>query len=75
MFIEQIIEFQLRGPESPDRTRNPKTGYFCDKTKDLRGKSSSELLLTAKNIAEGNAPCFLHLEPVNYKIYPKNARF
>ena len=33
MFIEQIIEFELRGHGSPGRTCNPKTGCFCDKTK------------------------------------------
>ena len=33
MFIEQIIEFELRGPGPPGRTCNPKTGYFNDKTK------------------------------------------
>ena len=33
MLIEQIIELQLRGPESPGRTCTPITGYFHDKTK------------------------------------------
>ena len=31
--MEQIIEFELRGLESPGRTRTPTTGYFHDKTK------------------------------------------
>ena len=31
--IEQIIEFELRGPRSPSRTCNLKTGCFHDKTK------------------------------------------
>ena len=33
MFIEQIIEFELRRPGPLGCTRNPKTSYFCDKTK------------------------------------------
>ena len=33
MFIEQIIEFELKGPGALDRTCNSKTGYFYDKTK------------------------------------------
>ena len=57
MFIEQIIEFELRGLGLPGRICNPKTGYFYDKTKiSEKTKSSSELLLTAKYIAEGNVP-------------------
>ena len=41
----------------------------------MKGKSSSELFLTPKNIAVGNVPCFLHLDQVNYKIYLKNDWF
>ena len=33
MLIEQIIEFEWRGPEPPGRTCIPKTGYFHHKTK------------------------------------------
>ena len=33
MLIEQIIEFELRGPEPPSRTCSHKPGYFYDKTK------------------------------------------
>ena len=33
MLIEQIIEFQLRGPGPPGCTRTPVSGYFLDKTK------------------------------------------
>ena len=32
MLIEQIIEFELRGPESLGRTCTPTTGYFHDIT-------------------------------------------
>ena len=59
MFIEQIIEFELRDPGPPGCTCNPKARYFYGKTKiSNKNKSSSELLLTAKYIAEGNVPCF-----------------
>ena len=33
MLIEQIIEFELRGPGLLGRTCTPTTGYFYDKTK------------------------------------------
>ena len=33
MFIEQIIEFELREPGAPGRTCAPIIGYFYDKTK------------------------------------------
>ena len=60
MFIEQLIEFELRDPASPGPTCNPTTGYSRDKRKIFKkNKSLSELLLTAKYIAEGiNVCCF-----------------
>ena len=33
MFIEQIIEFELRGPRPPGRICTSTTGYFHDITK------------------------------------------
>ena len=33
MLIEQVIEFELRGPGPPNRTCTPTAGYFHDKTK------------------------------------------
>ena len=33
MLIEQIIEFELRGPRPPGRTCIPTTGYFILMTK------------------------------------------
>ena len=38
MLIEQIIEFELRGPGPPGRTYTPITGYFHDKTKNSKKK-------------------------------------
>ena len=34
--MEQIIEFQLRGPGPPGRTYTPITGLLHDKTKILK---------------------------------------
>ena len=47
MLIEQIIEFELRGPGHPDRTCTSTTGYFHDKTKISKaiGNSSSGLII------------------------------
>ena len=36
MLIEQVIEFELRGPGPPGRTRAPTTGYFYDRQKYLK---------------------------------------
>ena len=58
MLTEQIIEFELRGPEPPGRTCGPIAGYFHDKTKIFYGKSFSALLFTDKNIARGNVSYF-----------------
>ena len=33
MLIEQIIEFELKGPGPPSRTCTAKSGYFHDKAK------------------------------------------
>ena len=52
MLIEQIIEFELRVP-GPLVVHIPKNGYFHDKTKIFKGKSSSALF-NAKNVAESN---------------------
>ena len=58
MFIEQTIEFELKGSGSPGRTCNAKAGYLHGKTKIFKKtKSSSELLLTAKCFARGKVPC------------------
>ena len=74
MFIEQIIKFELRGPGPPDRTYNAKLVIFRQNKVLQKNKSSSELLLTAKYIAEGNASCFpspgpSHLQNLSKKFY------
>ena len=51
MFIEQIIEFELRGPGPSGRTCNAKTGYFHGKKKiSKKNKPSCESLLTAEYV-------------------------
>ena len=52
MLIEQIIEVESRVPGLLV-VRIPKTGYFQDKTKIFKDKSSSALF-NAKNVAESN---------------------
>ena len=52
MFVEQIIEFELRGPGPLSRTCNAKLIIFMRKTKiSKKNKFTSALLLTAKYIA------------------------
>ena len=36
MLIKQIIAFELKGPRPPRRICFPTSGYFHDKTKNLR---------------------------------------
>ena len=33
MLVEQIVNFEIRGPGPPGRTCTPTTAYFHDKTK------------------------------------------
>ena len=54
MLIEHIIEVESRMPGLLV-VHIPKTGYFHDKTKIFKGKSSSERF-NAKNVAESNVP-------------------
>ena len=54
MLIEQTIEFASRVP-GPLVIHILKTGYFKDKTKIFKGKSSSALF-NAKNVAKSNVP-------------------
>ena len=60
MLIEQIIEFELRGPGSPGGTCTPITGNF------MKRNSLSGLLFTA-NILQG-AVCFTsaYMDQITY---------
>ena len=59
MLIEQINEFELRGPGPTGGTCTTTAGYFHDKTKiskeDLR---VDYFIIYCQNIAEGNVPYF-----------------
>ena len=73
MFIKKINEFELRSPRPSGCTSNAKTGYFMVRKKTPREicRSSRKLLLTAKYIAEGNAPCFSSPGPRQLKNLSK----
>ena len=58
---------------APGRTYIPKTGYFHDKTKIVKGKSSSALF-HAKNVEESKYLNFLDLGEVT-KLNPKMQDF
>ena len=74
MFIEQIVGFELRSPGPPGCTCNPKTGYFYDKRKIFKANLLVNWYLLLKILQKAIQLASLHLDQVNYKIYPKNAR-
>ena len=75
MLIEQLIEFELRDPGSPGRTYNPKTGYSYDKTKLSKENLQVNYCLLLKILQKAMYLASLHLDQVNYIIYPQNDRF
>ena len=52
MLIEQISEFELRGPGSFGRTRTTITGYFHDKAKISKENLTLDYLFTTKLLQE-----------------------
>ena len=68
MLIDQIIDFELRGPAPPGRTCTPITGYFRDKTKISEVKSSRRLLFTAKILPKAMYLISPNLGQITYKI-------
>ena len=68
MLIEQIIEFQLRGPGPPGLTCTPIAGYFHNETKNLQRKSLRGLLFTAKILLEAMYLTLPHLGQITFKI-------
>ena len=76
MFIERIIECELRDPGPTGRTCNVKTAYFYGKTKIFKeNKFSSELLLTAKYFAGSSITCFPSPGSSQFQNLSKNATF
>ena len=58
MFIELIIEFELRGPGPPGQTCTPTTGYVYDKTKIAKENFRVDYYLLLNYCTIGNVPCF-----------------
>ena len=75
MLIKQIIEFELRGPGPRGCTCNPKTGYFCDKTKVSKANLQANYYLLRKILRKAMHLASLHLDKVNYKIFQKMLTF
>ena len=67
MLIEEIIEFELRGPEPPGRTGIPTTGDVYKKIKSSK-ETLNELSFTAKILHEVMYLAFSYLGQITYKI-------
>ena len=66
--MEQIIEFELRGPGPPSRTC-PTAGYFDDKTKISKEYLQVDYYLLLKYLRRQCALYFpLYLGQITYKI-------
>ena len=68
MLVEQIIEFDLRGPKPPGSTYTPTTGYFHEKTKIFKENLRVDHYLLLKYCSTGNIPCFPIPGQITYKI-------
>ena len=68
MLIEQIIEFEMRGPGSPGRTWIPKTGYFQDKTKISKANIRINYYLLLKILQEVKCIASFLFGLITYKI-------
>ena len=74
MCIEQIIELDLSRPGVPKILN----WLFLWQNKDLEGKPSTESVgnnLPLEILQKAMYLASLHVDQVNYKNYPKNARF
>ena len=71
MLIEQIIEFQLRGPGDLWQYMYSYSRLFLRQNKNLQKKSSSGLLFTAEILQEARytlLPSSHYLGQITYKI-------
>ena len=77
MLIEQIIEFQLRGPGPIGRPLYSYNWLISWPNKNLLGKSTSGLLFTAKILQEAMFLTFPYTwtKSLTIKILHHNARF
>ena len=71
MFIEQIIEFELRGPGPSGCTCIAKTDYFLGKAKISKINLQVNYYLLLKILQDAMYLASLHLDQDNYKIYLK----
>ena len=78
MLIEQIIEFQLRGPGPFGRTCTPITGKLHDLTKISKENLRVDYYLLLKYCRSQEAMCFTFptwTKSLTIKIVHHNARF
>ena len=76
MLIEQIIEFQLRGPGPPGRTCTPITDYLHDKTKFSKENLRVDYYLLLKYCRRQYALLSpTRTKSLTIKILHHNARF
>ena len=68
MLIEQIIEFELRGPGPPGRTCTLTAGYFHYKTKISKKNLLGQVLFTAKMFQEAMYVTSPYLNQITLKI-------
>ena len=75
MLVEQIIEFELRGPRLHGCTCNPKTGHYCDNIKIAEANFRVNYYSPLKILQKAMYLIFPYLGQATYKIEPKSARF
>ena len=66
MLIEQIVEFQCRGPGPPGLTCTSITGYFHDQTKISKENLRVVFSFTAKMLHESMHFTSPYLEQITY---------
>ena len=77
MLIEQLLNWNCGPqPSPPSPTCSPKTGYFYEKkTKISKENLRLNYYLLLKILQKAMNFASLHLNQVNHRIYPINARF
>ena len=77
MLIQQIIEFQSKGPGPAGRSCTVllQQVNFMTKQKFLKKIFKWIIIIYGQNIVGGNATYFPHLGQITYKIQHQNVRF
>ena len=68
MLIEQIIEFELRGPGPPGRTCTFTAGYFHSKPKISKKNLLRQVLFTSKIFQEAMYVTSPYVDQITLKI-------